>query len=232
METRDYPTKGSSFFLSQITGVSFIDMFELASTGFIIGILVSAPMGPVGMLCVQRTLSKGRWYGFISGLGAALSDVFYAAVTGLSVGLIIDIIETYQKPIEIFGSIVLGVFGLFIIRSNPVKNLKEHKESKSSYVQDFVTSFLLTLSNILIVLLFLGLFARFTFALPTNSFLEIIYGLGGIAGGALVWWFAVTYFVSKMRRWFNIRGIILLNRTVGIIILVLSIAGIIFSFSS
>ena len=184
------------------------------------------------MLCIQRTLSKGRWHGFVSGLGAALSDVFYAAVTGLSVGLIIDLINVYQKPIEIFGSIVLGVFGVFIIRSNPMKNLKKHRESKSSYIQDFITSFLLTLSNILIVLLFLGLFARFTFALPTNSFWGIINGLGGIAAGAVVWWFAVTYFVSKMRRWFNIRGIILLNRTVGIIILVLSFAGLVLSFSS
>jgi len=207
-------------------------MLGLASTGFIIGILVSAPMGPVGILCVQRTLSKGRWYGFISGLGAALSDVIYAAITGLSIGLIIDIIEAYQKPIEMFGCIVLGIFGFFIIYNNPEKSLRKHRESKSSYLQDFVTSFLLTLSNALIVILFLGLFARFTFALPAHSFLDIMYGLGGIAAGAVVWWFAVTYFVSKMRRWFNIRGIFLLNRTVGIIILVLAFAGIVLSFSS
>ena len=207
-------------------------MLGLASTGFIIGVLVSAPMGPIGMLCVQRTLSKGRWHGFFSGLGATLSDVIYAAITGLSVGLIMDIIEAYQKPIELFGSIVLGIFGVFIIRSNPEKNLKNSGESKSSYVQDFVTSFLLTFSNILIVLLFLGLFARFTFALPTNSFWGIINGLGGIAAGAVVWWFVITYLVSKMHRWFNIRGIILLNRIVGLIILGLSFAGIVFSLSS
>ena len=207
-------------------------MLGLASTGFLIGVLVSAPMGPVGILCVQRTLSKGRWHGFVSGLGAALSDVFYAAITGLSVGLIMDIIDAYQKPIEIVGCIILAVFGFFIIRNKPVKNLREIKEPKSSYVQDFATSFLLTSSNILIVLLFLGLYARFTFALPVDSFWEIIYGLGGIAAGAVGWWFAVTYVVSKMRRWFNLRGIIILNRTVGIIILILSAAGIVLSFTS
>jgi len=207
-------------------------MLGLASTGFLIGVLVSAPMGPVGILCVQRTLSKGRWHGFVSGLGAALSDVFYAAITGLSVGLIMDIIDAYQKPIEIVGCIILAIFGFFIIRNKPVKNFREIKEPKSSYVQDFATSFLLTLSNVLIVLLFLGLYARFTFALPVDSFWEILYGLGGIAAGAVGWWFAVTYFVSKMRRWFNLRGIIILNRTVGIIILILSAAGIVFSFTS
>ena len=207
-------------------------MLGLVSTGFIIGILVSAPMGPVGMLCVQRTLSKGRWNGFVSGLGAALSDVIYAIITGLSVGLIMDFIEAHQKPIEIFGCIVLGIFGLFIFRSNPVKSLKKHRETKSTYMQDFVTAFLLTFSNVLIIILYLGLFARFTFALPTNSFWKILYGLGGIAAGAVVWWFAVTYFVSRMRRWFNIRGIFLLNRTVGIIILSLSLGGIVLAFIS
>jgi len=202
----------------------------LAIKGFIIGILVSAPMGPIGILCIQRTLNRGRWHGFVSGMGAALSDVFYAAVTGLSVGLVVDIIETYQKPINIVGCIVLGFFGAFIIRNNPVKNMKKRGESKSSYFRDFITSFLLTLSNALIVFLFLGLFARFTFALPTDSFLKIAYGLGGIASGAVIWWFVITYLVSKMRRWFSHKGIFILNQTVGIIILILSFAGIILSF--
>ena len=205
-------------------------MPELVIKGFIIGVLVSAPMGPVGILCIQRTLNRGRWYGFVSGLGAALSDVLYAMLTGLSIGLVNDFIVTHQKPINIFGCIVLGFFGFFIIRSNPVKDLKNRGESKSSYIRDFITSFLLTLSNALIIFLFLGLFARFTFALPTNSFLNIIYGLGGIASGAIVWWFMITYIVSKMRRWFNLRGIFILNQTVGIIILILSFAGIILSF--
>jgi len=207
-------------------------MPELAIKGFIIGVLVSAPMGPVGILCIQRTLNRGRWYGFVSGLGAALSDVIYAALTGLSIGLVHDIIETHQKPINIIGCIVLGLFGFFIIRSNPVKNLKNRGESKSSYLRDFITSFLLTFSNALIVFLFLGLFARFTFTLPTDSFLNIIYGLGGIALGAIVWWFLITYIVSKMRSWFNIRSILILNRVVGVIILILSFAGIVLSFSS
>ena len=207
-------------------------MLGLATKGFLIGILVSAPLGPVGLLCIQRTLSKGRRHGFVSGLGAALSDVIYATITGLSVGLIVDIIEAWQKPIEIFGCMLLGVFGYYIFRSNPVKNLKKHRESKSSYLQDFATSFLLTFSNVLIVLLFLGLYARFTFALPTHSLWIILNGLGGIALGAVVWWYTVTYLVSKMRRWFNIRGIRLLNQAVGIIILCIALAGFILSFFS
>ena len=56
-------------------------MLGLISKGIVIGVLVSAPMGPIGMLCIQRTLNKGRWHGFVTGLGAALSDVIYAALT-------------------------------------------------------------------------------------------------------------------------------------------------------
>lgn len=56
-------------------------MLGIVSKGIIIGVLVSAPMGPIGMLCIQRTLNKGRWHGFVTGLGAALSDVIYAALT-------------------------------------------------------------------------------------------------------------------------------------------------------
>ena len=78
-----------------------IDLIELFRTGMIIGILVSAPMGPIGMLCVQRTLSEGRWHGFVSGLGAALSDVIYAAITALSMGLVVNFVEAHQRPLQI-----------------------------------------------------------------------------------------------------------------------------------
>ena len=61
-------------------------MLGIVSKGIIIGVLVSAPMGPIGMLCIQRTLNKGRWHGFVTGLGAALSDVIYAALTCLGMG--------------------------------------------------------------------------------------------------------------------------------------------------
>lgn len=206
-----------------------MQMWELITKGFIIGILVSAPMGPVGMLCIQRTLAKGRWHGFISGLGAAFSDVIYATITGLFMGLAVNFVEAHLKALELFGCVVLAIFGYYIFRSNPVKGLQKKREGKSSYLQDFVTAFLLTLSNVLIILLYIGLFARFTFVLPTVPSWKVLNGLAGIATGTVLWWFIITYIVSKMRRWFNIRSIRVLNQIVGIVIIVLSIAGIFFS---
>lgn len=181
-------------------------MLGLFSKGLIIGILVSAPMGPIGMLCIQRTLNKGRWHGFITGLGATLSDVIYAALTCLGMGVVVNFVEANQAPLQLMGSIVLGFFGFYIFNSNPVRILKKQRENKLSYTQDFITAFLLTLSNILIVLLYIGLFARFGFILPEYSVLMLVGGILSIGLGALLWWFGITYIVSKVRRWFNVRG--------------------------
>ena len=200
-------------------------MLGLVSKGFLIGVLVSAPMGPIGMLCIQRTLSKGRWHGFITGLGAALSDIIYAALTCLCMGMVVSFVEANQRPLQLLGSIVLALFGVYLFRSNPVRNLRKRKEKKLSFTQDFITAFLFTFSNMLIVLLYIGLFARFGFVLPEHSVWMILAGIGGIGIGAIVWWFLITYFISKLRRWFNVRGIWLMNKIVGSVIMIVSIIG-------
>lgn len=182
-------------------------------------------MGPIGILCVQRTLSKGRWHGFVSGLGAVLSDLIYAVLTIFFMGLIVNFVEVHQQWLELFGTIILGIFGYYIYRSNPVRNLHKNKSGKMSYVQDFATAFLLTLSNVLIVLLYIALFAKFAFILPEHSVWQSLEGLAGIVVGAVVWWFFITSIVSVLRRKFNIRGIRLLNQLIGIIIMLIAIVG-------
>ncbi|MDR2469775.1 MAG: LysE family translocator [Tannerella sp.] len=201
-------------------------MVGILGKGFIIGILVSAPMGPIGMLCVQRTLSKSRWHGFISGLGATLSDIIYAIITCLFMGLVVNFVETHQQWLELFGSIVLAVFGYYIFFSDPIKNLRKKKEKKLSFAQDFVTAFLLTFSNMLIVLLYIGLFAHLSFVESDQPVWQLLYGLGGIAAGATLWWFVLTTLVSKLQRWFGIRNIYILNRVIGCVIFLLAVAGI------
>lgn len=204
-------------------------MLELFYTGIIVGVIVSSPMGPIGMLCIQRTLSKGQLSGFVSGLGAALSDLIYAAATGLFMGLVVNFVEAHQRPLQIFGSIVIGVFGYYIFQSNPVKSLQRNQEVKQTLVQDFITAFLLTFSNVLIVFLFIGLYARFGFVLPEHSWRMTVSGLLGVFTGAVLWWLLVTFIVSLVRRWFNIRSLKVLNRIVGSTILVLAVFGLVTS---
>lgn len=200
-------------------------MLGLISKGLVIGILVSAPMGPIGMLCIQRTLNKGRWHGLVTGLGAALSDVIYAALTCLGMGVVVNFVEANQAPLQLVGSIVLGIFGYYIFQTNPTRSLQRKGEKRQSFTQDFITAFLLTFSNVLIVLLYIGLFARFGFILPEYSVGMLLGGIAFIGVGAILWWFGITYIVAKLKKWFNIRGVWMLNKIVGTVILVLSIIG-------
>lgn len=122
-------------------------MLGLISKGIVIGVLVSAPMGPIGMLCIQRTLNKGRWHGFVTGLGAALSDVIYAALTCLGMGVVVNFVEANQAPLQLIGSIVLGIFGYYIFQSNPVRNLRKQREKSYLSLRILLQLFFLPLAT-------------------------------------------------------------------------------------
>jgi threonine/homoserine/homoserine lactone efflux protein len=202
-------------------------MLGLIGKGLIIGVLVSAPMGPVGMLCMQRTLSKGRWYGFCTGLGAMLSDIIYATLTCLAMGFMVGFIETNRTALQLAGSILLGLFGCYTYRKNPVKELKTRRDKKISYTYDCITGFLLTFSNVLIVLLYMSLFARLGFVASEYSAWMLMGGIACIGLGAIIWWLGITYFISKMKKWFNIRDIWIVNKIVGTCIITLATIGVI-----
>ncbi len=193
--------------------------------GFTIGILVSAPMGPIGVLCIQRTLNKGRWSGFVTGVGASLSDLAYAVLTGLGMSIVVDFVESNQSLLQIIGSFVLVGFGVYLYKQNPMRNIKKQHSGKSNYTQDFLTAFFLTFSNPLILFLFIGLFARLNFFVAESSLVHFITGYISIVAGAISWWFTITYFINKVRKKFNVRSLWLINRIIGGIIVIMSIVG-------
>ena len=202
------------------------DIVDIIYKGFLIGVLVSAPMGPIGLLCVQRTLNKGQWHGFFSGIGAAFSDVFYAGITSLGMGFVIDFITANQYTLQIIGSIMLVIFGIYVFQSStPFEQIREPEENANinSYSQDTVTAFILTLSNPMIILLYIALFARFNFIAPEETLFSILIGLLGILAGALSWWFLITFLAGKLRKIMNFQSLRIMNRTVGVVIIVLSI---------
>lgn len=182
-------------------------------------------MGPIGILCVQRTLNKGRNSGFFTGVGAAVSDLFYCLLIGLGISLVTDFISAHVNILQIVGSIILIVYALYMIVHNPVSQIKENIDQRDDHWRDMVTGFLFTLSNPLIMFLIIPLFARFGFPLPQYKWYEVILGYGFIVAGALLWWAVITFFVDKVRTHFNIRSMWLINRIIGVIILVLSVYG-------
>ena len=120
-------------------------------------------------------------------------------------------------------------FGIYTFRSNPVQSIRPVSSTPGSYLHNFVTAFFVTLSNPLIIFLFIGLFARFSFVMPGSPIGFQLVGYLAIVLGALLWWFGITYFVNKVRTRFNLRGIWILNRVIGIVVMLISVAGFIYT---
>lgn len=202
--------------------------FNILFSGLLIGIFISAPMGPIGMLVIQRTLNKGRMPAFCTGIGAALSDLIYCLLTGMGLSFVTDFINANQSIIQIIGSLVIVLYGIFLFRSNPSKSLKTPtKKVDNTYWRDFWTGFLFTFSNPLILFFIIGLFAQFKFADPDYLFYHHIIGYISIAAGALVWWLIITYFVNKVRGHFNVRSMWLINRIIASILIIMAMVGIV-----
>ncbi|GAB6012015.1 LysE family translocator [Viscerimonas tarda] len=200
-------------------------MGEIILKGLLIGFLTSAPMGPIGVLCVQRTLNEGRMHGLFTGLGASLSDVLFAIIAGLGMSFIIDFVEANQNPLFVLGSMVLMGLGYVVSRSNPSKKLKKQNRRRESVWKDFVSSFFLNLSNIGILFLYIALFAQFQFIASEYSFYAHLAGIFCIGIGAAIWWLFISYIVNKFRERFNLRGLVLFNRILGIALVIIGIVG-------
>jgi threonine/homoserine/homoserine lactone efflux protein len=206
-------------------------MFDIIWKGIIIGICVSAPMGPIGVLCIQRTLNRGKYYGIATGLGATASDLLYAIVTGYGMSFVVDFLQLHQFAFQIIGSVLVLAFGFYLSRTNPVRQLSKTSEAKESYTQDFVTSFALTVTNPLIIFLFMALYARFSFITPSTQFGQAVIGFLCILVGACAWWFSLTSIVNIFRNKFNVRGLRWVNIITGCIIMILAIIGIVMTLS-
>ena len=142
-----------------------------------------------------------------------------------------ELILKHQMFLQIVGSIMLLAFGIYTFRSNPVKSLRPTSANRGTYLHNFITAFFVTFSNPLIIFLFIGLFARFSFVMPGSPLGFQLVGYLAIIIGALTWWFGITYFVNKVRTRFNVRGIWILNRIIGVVVIIASIIGIVLAIA-
>lgn len=205
-------------------------MLELAIKGIIIGLCISVPLGPIGMLCVQRTLNRGRKHGIVTGLGATTSDLIYTFITLFFLQFVIGFIETHQIIFQFVGAIVVAIFGIFIIKSRPTSQTNPNVASKGNLFSDFITAFGLTFSNPLILFVLIALFARFEFIADKSPFVTYFIGISSILLGAFMWWLLLTYIVSHFKNKLGLRGLRLINIVTGSIIIVIGCVGLIVSF--
>lgn len=203
-----------------------ISVFELFLKGMAIGFLAAAPTGPSGVLVIQRTLNKGRWKGFLTGLGVSISDAVYIMITMMCLSLVLAYLEdsTVALVVKLLGCALLLVFGITTVRNNPLASSKEVKVKKDSLWQIMLTGFGVAIVNPLVVFFYMGLFAFFS--LPVDDFtteLKMQTYLFVLLGD-FCWWFTLSTLINKLRNRFDLRGLWVINKILGTILIVASVA--------
>lgn len=204
-------------------------MLEIVIKGVLIGLCISVPLGPIGMLTIQRTLNRGQRYGIVTGLGATTSDLVYTIITLFFLSFVLDFIEQHRFIIQLLGSAVVAVFGYYIFKSNPATQPKPNETVKHSLLGDFFSSFALTFSNPLVLFVLIALFARFEFIGNKTTLFVSIVGILSILGGALLWWNMLTILVSRFKNKLNMRELKIINQITGIVIILIGFVGFILS---
>lgn len=195
------------------------EYFALLFSGFVIGISIAAPVGPIGVLVIRRSLAEGRLMGLVSGMGAATADAFYGFIAAFGLSAISSLLMSYSLPLRIFGAIFLAYLGVKTLFSKPAEKAAEAKAA-SNMLTAFFSILALTITNPMTIIAFLGIFAGFGLEnVAGNNFSASIIVLGVFLGSA-AWWLLLSAGVSFFRERINAQAMLWINRLSGCIILV------------
>jgi threonine/homoserine/homoserine lactone efflux protein len=175
---------------------------------------MSAPVGPVNVLCVSRTLSKGRAAGIIAGLGAALADTIYGAIAGFSIHFVISFLLREVFWIRLFGGTLLIGIGVIYYCKRPEPF---HEEKGDEADTDIASTFFLTLTNPTTVLSFLAVLAALHLD-GNRAWWQTLFLVAGIFVGAMLWWIILAGIANHYRDRFNDRAMLWMNRIAGLAI--------------
>ncbi|MGD6963557.1 LysE family translocator [Fictibacillus phosphorivorans] len=190
---------------------------ELFIKGLIMGISISAPVGPIGVLCMQRTLTQGRVVGIVSGLGATCADVIYGLIAGLGLTMVSQFIMSQQSWIQLIGRVFLLYLGLKISTSKAIP-VDGTPQKSSRLTSAFFTTFLQTLTNPMTILSFAAIFAGLGIVNTHTSSISSITLIVGLFCGSAGWWLFLTFTVSIMSKRMNQKHMVMINVISGIII--------------
>lgn len=173
-------------------------MFDsLFFKGLVLGFSIAAPVGPIGLLCIRRSLAYGRGHGLATGLGAATADAFYGAVAAFGLTAISDLLVSYQTYLQIFGGIFLAWLGVSIIRSKVEENVA--KAEDASLWGSYLSCVVLTVSNPATILSFVAMFAAFNLGASNNDISAAGTIVGGVFIGSAAWWLILSSVAARFR---------------------------------
>ena len=195
--------------------------YSLFFRGLVIGFSIAAPVGPIGVLCIRRTLADGQVSGLVSGLGAATADAFYGCVAGFGLTFISSFLVGQKMWLSLFGGLFLLYLGVKTLLSQPAE--KEATINQSGLLSSYFSIFLLTLTNPLTILSFAAIFAGLGLASAAGSYTSAVILVLGVFLGSATWWFLLSGGVGLLRDRFNTQGLLWVNRVSGLIITIFGI---------
>jgi threonine/homoserine/homoserine lactone efflux protein len=197
--------------------------------GLIIGFSIAAPVGPIGILCIKRTLSYGRWVGLISGLGAATADALYGCIAAFGLTFISNFLLQQQVWLRLIGGCFLCYLGIKIFIAKPTTS--SDQPDQLSMLNAYGSTFFLTLTNPLTILSFAAIFAGLGLAEGNGNYLSATITVLGVFLGSAFWWIILSTVVSIFRVRIKLSGFQWLNWISGSIIFGFGIAALIGALS-
>ncbi len=215
-----------------------VEILQILFSGLCVGLASSVTVGPVAVLCIQRTLSKGHLAGMISGLGIACADTIMAILAFTVYALLKSYIDEYSTAIQLCGGVFVVIVGIFIFFKNPVPQIRKNRAGHSALWQDFASMFGFTLANFVVIIPYiLAFFTMFNIDLAESTpaaaesaglvvksapaisrMMRNVLVLGGFLLGAVLWWVALTSLINIFRKGFRPRHMLTINHIAGIII--------------
>jgi threonine/homoserine/homoserine lactone efflux protein len=184
--------------------------------GVLIGFAIAAPVGPIGLLCIQRTLQDGRKHGFVSGLGAASADGLYGAIAGFGLTFISSFLVAQQMWLALIGGLFLCYLGVRTFLSKPAD--KAVYAQRGGLFKAYASTFILTLTNPITILSFVAIFAGLGLAAADRNYVEAMSLVAGVFTGSVTWWLLLSGGVSLLRDRFDDNLMQWINRLAGLII--------------
>lgn len=171
--------------------------------GLIIGFSIAAPVGPIGVLCIRRTLARGRLTGLVSGLGAASADAIYGAIAGFGLTVISSFLVDQQTALRIVGGLFLCYLGVKTLRARPADHAAATNAPNGGLGSAYFSTFLLTLTNPATILAFAAIFAGVGIADRGENVGSALTLVAGVFGGSAAWWLLLSGGVSLLRTAFT-----------------------------
>jgi len=189
--------------------------------GLIIGFSIAAPVGPIGVLCIRRTLAQGRISGLVSGLGAASADAIYGFIAAYGITFISSFLVAQQAWLSLVGGLFLCYLGLRTLRSQPGQS--EQGIAESNLAGNFFSTFALTLTNPVTILSFAAIFTGMGLAQSNGDYLAATWMVLGVFSGSALWWLTLSQGIGTLNRRLTPQWLLWINRISGIIILMFSL---------